>query len=162
MYVARLTYPKLRQKVVEHALRHGADTVLIEDAGSGQTLLQDLKTEPVRPIGIVPDGDKQMRLIRASRKIEAGFVYLPNDTSWLQEFQREVLAFPRARHDDQVDSLSQFLNWNGLSRRRDQARLLEALDDSVRFMQEQDRQLAINRPDSPFYELQWGPKEWDY
>ncbi len=30
---------------------------------------------------------------------------------WLQDFQTEILQFPHGRHDDQVDSLSQFLMW---------------------------------------------------
>ena len=32
-------------------------------------------------------------------------------TPWLQDFQTEILQFPHGRHDDQVDSLSQFLSW---------------------------------------------------
>ena len=29
----------------------------------------------------------------------------------LEELKKELLAFPNGRHDDQVDSISQFLNW---------------------------------------------------
>ena len=52
-----------------------------------------------------------------SAKIEAGHVYLPADAPWLADFVAEVLGFPYARHDDQIDSLSQFLSW--ASSRRD-------------------------------------------
>jgi predicted phage terminase large subunit-like protein len=52
-----------------------------------------------------------LRLSAQSAKIEAGQVYLLKDGSWLNGFKEEVLQFPRGRHDDQVDSLSQFLNW---------------------------------------------------
>jgi hypothetical protein len=31
--------------------------------------------------------------------------------SWLDAFQREILQFPNGRHDDQIDSLSQYLSW---------------------------------------------------
>ena len=46
-----------------------------------------------------------------SAKIEAGQVHLPRKAPWLDEFKKEFLAFPNGHHDDQVDSLSQFLNW---------------------------------------------------
>jgi hypothetical protein len=38
-------------------------------------------------------------------------VYLPKDPPWLSDFLHEMLAFPNGRHDDQVDGVSQFLNW---------------------------------------------------
>ena len=44
-------------------------------------------------------------------RFEAGQVYLPKEASWLAEFLRELLAFPHSRHDDQIDSVSQFLQW---------------------------------------------------
>jgi phage terminase large subunit-like protein len=36
---------------------------------------------------------------------------MPRSAEWLEEFRLELLQFPRGRHDDQVDSLSQFLAW---------------------------------------------------
>ena len=51
-------------------------------------------------------------------KIEAGQVFLPKDAPWLGDFLDELLAFPNGRHDDQVDSVSQFLNWAGKRRTR--------------------------------------------
>jgi len=44
-------------------------------------------------------------------RIEAGAVLLPTEASWLDEFCSELLAFPRSAHDDQVDALSQLINW---------------------------------------------------
>lgn len=31
---------------------------------------------------------------------------------WLAEFEHELLSFPSVKHDDQVDSVSQFLQWH--------------------------------------------------
>ena len=108
----RLEYPELRKRVVAEAQRQGADVVLIEDKGSGTHLVQDLNDEGiVRPIDILPEGDKITRMAAQSAKIEAGYVYLPENAPWLQDFQTEILQFPHGRHDDQVDSLSQFLGW---------------------------------------------------
>lgn len=109
---ARLDYPTLKKRVIEHARQHNTRTVLIENAGSGIQLLQDLHaTSHLRPIGIRPEGDKITRMSAQSAKIEAGYVHIPVQASWLPEFQTELLQFPNGRYDDQVDSLSQFLRW---------------------------------------------------
>ena len=55
--------------------------------------------------------DKVMRMSAQTAKIEAGRVYLPVRAPWLADFEAEVLAFPSGKHDDQVDSMSQFLTW---------------------------------------------------
>jgi len=111
----RLAYPDLRRKIAQLAHEFGADTVLIEKAGFGLSLLQDFRSDPplgmVPPIGVVPRGDKQDRLAAQSAKIEAGQVVLPQEAPWLADFLLEILAFPNSRHDDQIDSLSQFLCW---------------------------------------------------
>jgi hypothetical protein len=44
-------------------------------------------------------------------KLEAGSLILPKSAPWLDEFLMEYLGFPGGKHDDQVDSLSQFLCW---------------------------------------------------
>jgi predicted phage terminase large subunit-like protein len=115
VFRARLPYPDLRRKVIELATRHGANRVLIEDAGPGMNLLQDLNLEMplgmTRPIGVKPEGSKQDRVAAQSAKIEAGQVHLPKDAPWLHDFLNELLGFPNSRHDDQVDSVSQFLCW---------------------------------------------------
>jgi hypothetical protein len=36
---------------------------------------------------------------------------LPKSAPWLDEFLLEYRAFPGGKYDDQVDALSQFLNW---------------------------------------------------
>ena len=113
VYWGRLEYPDLRRKVIGLAAEHRATTVLIEDAGPGMNLLQDLRdTMPggmTRPIGVKPEGSKVDRMAAQSAKIEAGHVYLPKSAAWLGEFLTELLSFPNGRHDDQVDSVSQFL-----------------------------------------------------
>ena len=44
-----------------------------------------------------------------SAMIEAGHLLLPAEAPWLAELRSELLGFPNARHDDQVDALSQLL-----------------------------------------------------
>ena len=92
------------------------DAILIEDKASGQQLLQDLRRETQLPIiAINPEADKITRFAACSALIEAGRVYLPTQAAWLTDYEAEILTFPNAAHDDQVDSTSQFLNWMKLS-----------------------------------------------
>ena len=44
-----------------------------------------------------------MRLHGQSATIENGFVWLPDEAPWLADYLAEFAAFPRGRHDDQVE-----------------------------------------------------------
>jgi predicted phage terminase large subunit-like protein len=111
----RLEFPHLKRKLVALAREHCPRRILIEQAGPGLHLIQELKADPQSgvpvPIGIKPEGDKLVRMEAQSARFEAEQVHLPKDAQWLGEFLHEILAFPNARHDDQIDSVSQFLNW---------------------------------------------------
>ena len=52
-----------------------------------------------------------MRLNSQTAIIENGFVHIPEDAPWLAEYLHELTVFPNGKHDDQVDSTSQFLDW---------------------------------------------------
>ena len=82
---------------------------------SGTQLIQSLRRERPdnvpSPEAIKPKEDKVVRMAAQSVKIEQGRVYLPLKADWLEELYQELLAFPNGKHDDQVDSISQFLNW---------------------------------------------------
>lgn len=111
-YRVRLSFPAVKKAVASRQLQFGAQTVLIEDVGIGTGLIQQLRSEgDVRPIGIAPQGSKTDRMVAQSSKIEAGRVHLPRSAPWRQEFMAEMMAFPHGRHDDQVDSVSQYLGW---------------------------------------------------
>ena len=43
--------------------------------------------------------------------IENGFVHLPKEAAWLAEYLHELMVFPNGKHDDQVDSTAQMLDW---------------------------------------------------
>lgn len=110
----RLLYPHLKKLIVEQARKFSPNAVLIEDKGPGLQLIQDLRHEgELYPIQITPEVDKITRASRQSVKIEAGQVHLPlpGQARWLKDFHTEVLQFPSGKHDDQVDSMTQFLEW---------------------------------------------------
>ena len=73
-------------------------------------LIQDLKRDHIHAIPINPEGDKIMRMNNQTGQIEAGSVFLPRRAPWLDDFRRELCAFPGGRHNDQVDAFSQALN----------------------------------------------------
>lgn len=111
----RLEYPDLKRKVGQLAKAHDATTILIEKAGPGQSLIQELLHEDAmgipRPIPIQPEGDKAGRMEAQAAKIEEGRLVLPYEATWLATFEHELLAFPNSRYKDQSDALSQFLKW---------------------------------------------------
>ncbi|MFC0218027.1 phage terminase large subunit [Pseudochelatococcus lubricantis] len=107
----KLDYPSLKNRILRARERWKAQTILIEDKGSGTSLIQDLKRDRCHTIAIKPESDKVVRMSACSARIEAGAVLLPSAASWLDEFRDEILAFPDGRHDDQADALSQLLNW---------------------------------------------------
>jgi predicted phage terminase large subunit-like protein len=111
----RCEFPDLRKKAIELARHHGARTLLIEDRASGQQLIQTLRSEEPhgvpQPIARSPATDKLSRAEGVSSMVEAGQLLLPVEAHWMGEFKAELLAFPSGRYDDQVDALTQLLEW---------------------------------------------------
>jgi predicted phage terminase large subunit-like protein len=108
----RLEFPELKRTVKERAALFKATVILIEDRASGTQLIQELRNEglhQVQPYKSVKD--KVIRMHAQTPKIEGGFVYIPREAPWLQEFLHEVTTFPGAKYDDQADSTSQALEW---------------------------------------------------
>jgi predicted phage terminase large subunit-like protein len=130
VFRARLQYPVLRQTIARLARDYSASTILIEDSGPGMALLQDLRRElppgMPRPIGQKPEGSKIDRMAAQSAKFEGGHVHFPREADWLDTLMLELLAFPYGRHDDQVDSVSQFLKWASLRKYLDGSMLIGA------------------------------------
>jgi hypothetical protein len=75
-------------------------------------LIQELVQEGLHAVTrYQPQADKIMRMHAQTAMIENGFVHLPKDAAWLTEYLHELTAFPRGRHDDQVDSTARILDW---------------------------------------------------
>jgi predicted phage terminase large subunit-like protein len=104
----RFDFPILRRKVSEQAKLHKASQILIEDAGFGTALIQELKTA-FSVIAVKPEYDKKIRIAIQAAKFENGQVFFPKEAPWLRDLEAELFAFPSGRHDDQVDSISQAL-----------------------------------------------------
>jgi predicted phage terminase large subunit-like protein len=106
----RLEYPFLRAFVLEHAQNHRPNKILIEDAGTGSALIQELRFSRHNVVGVRPESDKLTRTQIVAAKFESGKVFLPVAAPWLAELEAELFSFPQSRHDDQIDSISQALS----------------------------------------------------
>jgi predicted phage terminase large subunit-like protein len=107
----KVDFPRLRRKVLDMIDSYRSKAILIEDAGSGSALIQELQRMSVPAIARKARDPKAVRLSSASHYVEAGLMWLPKDAPWLAKLVAELLGFPAARYDDQVDSLSQYFNW---------------------------------------------------
>ena len=111
----RVTFPDLKKQVYLLYNRHAPGTILIEDKGSGTQLIDQLLDEDnphlPRPIRRTPKEDKIIRMAAQCAVMEQGRVHVPRNASFMPAFRSELLQFPNAKHDDQVDSVSQFLEW---------------------------------------------------
>jgi ParB-like chromosome segregation protein Spo0J len=74
--------------------------------------LLDAAAEPYQEFTPALEGDKIMRLHGQTAKIEGGFVLFPKKAPWLETYLNELVTFPNAKHDDQVDSTVFALAWN--------------------------------------------------
>ena len=111
----RVTFPDLKRQVYVLARRWDIDDLLIEDKGSGTQLIDQLLDEDEpdlpRPIRRTPKDDKVIRMSAQCSVLEQGRVHVPADRPFMPVFRAEMLQFPNAKFDDQVDSVSQFLEW---------------------------------------------------
>ncbi|HEV1992952.1 MAG TPA: phage terminase large subunit, partial [Candidatus Acidoferrum sp.] len=110
----RLNYPDLRRAAKKLAERYDANTILIEDKASGTQLIQELQHEGmfgVTPYEPPPGTDKIMRLHSQTAMFENGFVLLPRTAPWLPDYLHELTGFPGTKHDDQIDSTTQALDY---------------------------------------------------
>lgn len=86
---------------------------LIEDKANGPAVISTLQHEIMGMLPIDPKGDKQARMDATSPLIKAGNVYLPHPAlyPWVKTFIEWVAGFPNAEFDDDVDALSQGLEF---------------------------------------------------
>ena len=112
VFRSRLGFPDLKRAVRDQAVKFQPHTILIEDKGSGTSLIQELTEERDRRVkSCTPVQDKTMRLNSVTDQIENGSVFLPEDAPWLGEYLYELTMFPNGKYKDQADSTSQALDW---------------------------------------------------
>jgi len=107
--------PELESKLVEFWNKwkptmyrpFGATVVKIEDKSSGSSLIQSIKTNymiPVEPIQ--RNTDKVLRAMGVVKFFASGYINLPLDVEWINDYKEEFRKFTPLmthKHDDQID-----------------------------------------------------------
>ena len=112
LWRSKVEFFRLKVMVEQLAVKWAPSAVLVEDKASGQSLIQELQRDTRLPVlAIKVDKDKISRAYSITPTCEAGRVYLPERAPWIEPFLDELMLFPAGPHDDQVDSLTQALEY---------------------------------------------------
>ncbi len=104
---AQVEYPELKRAIADQYAKHHPAAIYIEDAASGQSVIQELQRETRLPVlAIRPQGSKEARAAAVTPLAEAGKVFIPDSVPWVADWIDEHVAFPRGAHDDMVDTTS--------------------------------------------------------
>jgi predicted phage terminase large subunit-like protein len=89
---------------------------LVEDKANGPAVISSLKHEISGLIEYNPGSDsKESRAFAVTPMVESGNVYIPHPAlfTWVDKFINNCAKFPKCEHDDDIDQMSQMLNyWN--------------------------------------------------
>ena len=117
----QMEFTEMSAEIARVCKRYNADALLVEAKGNGLAYCQ-LKKEGGAPAPLIPievgTSTKEFRFDEVTPMIEAGMVFLPNRAVWLADYEKEIVAFPNGKNDDQVDSTSQYLKWARAKGRR--------------------------------------------
>lgn len=109
----RLDFPGMLMAITRFSNRW-PDVVekIVEEAADGYAIIDTLKDQIPGIIGVRPKGSKVARLVAVSGLLEAGNVWVPEQSvaDWADDFIEEVVTFPNAANDDQVDAMTMALS----------------------------------------------------
>jgi predicted phage terminase large subunit-like protein len=112
LWRAKVEYHQLRFQLIQQAEQWKPHAILLEDASSGQSLIQELRAATPYPvIAVKVDKDKRSRAVAVTPQFEASRVFFPADAPWLPELEDELAVFDHGVRDDQVDSCVMALNY---------------------------------------------------
>lgn len=105
----RLTFTQTVSEVQKLAARWPQTSrIYVEHAANGAALLDTLKKRAALIKPVTPMGSKEARALAVQPTVDAGLVKVV-DAAWDPELFEEWKDFPFAKHDDQVDAMTQAL-----------------------------------------------------
>jgi predicted phage terminase large subunit-like protein len=108
----RIEFADLKRRAIDFYNLWHPEAVLVEDSASGQSLLQELRSNTTLPIvGVKPESDKFTRATSVTPALEAGCFRLLDGAPWASFYLAEMTAFPGGAHDDLVDATVQALTY---------------------------------------------------
>jgi len=108
----RMDFVRTRQAIQEMSRKYPQATAkLIEDKANGPAVIRSLRDHISGIIARTPKDPKLARLTSVSPLFEAGNIFLPERAAWVGDFVQELLQFPNAANDDQVDACTQALEY---------------------------------------------------
>jgi predicted phage terminase large subunit-like protein len=138
MYCKKVIFPDLvrdlksfyQKSVNNYGKFNNINAIYIENKGSGQSLIQQLREERLPILELQPTyynkqlnkeqvADKYTRFLEISADLENGYCFIPESSSWVLNFISECERFQGTKedtHDDMVDVLIY-----GLKKRRENA-----------------------------------------
>ena len=134
-------------KTAETVKRFKVDSILIENKAAGYPVAQELRRlYSSQGFQVIMDDPKSMdklsRLYSIQHFFAEGLVYAP-DKSWADQVITQTVSFPKAKHDDLVDTISMAMRYfrrTGLISRPEEAQ--SDYDNSIRHQ---------GAPPSPLY-----------
>ena len=113
----RVEFPELVVMAKAKYAQYRPNRVKVEDAASGQSLIQALTRDTKLPIVEQTPEDsqfssypKEVRAKLITAIVAGGHVQLPAEASWLATFLSELSRFPAGEHDDIVDAFVYAVN----------------------------------------------------
>ena len=143
-WAERLELHRLVTKVAETCRKMKVDLLLIENKASGISVHQELRrlyrTENFGVRLLDPKGmDKVSRVYAIQHLFSEGLIYAPTSKTWADNVITQCTQFPKGKHDDIVDTVSQALRWlrsTGMINRA--AERIADIEESMRFTGNED------------------------
>ena len=103
---ARMQGPDILPALDRAHARFGFASIYVEKAGFQLAILQGAWRAGLPGRELVAKGSKVARFLPAAAAFQGSRIWLPSSASWLADYESELLAFNRGKHDDQVDVTS--------------------------------------------------------
>ena len=111
LFREKCNFTELKQAVQNCWKKHEPDLILVEGKSSGLAIFDEMVAQNMPAVKISPKEDKVSRLMHVLCYFENRRVVFCQGAYNFVELQNELLQFPQGAHDDQVDSITQFLLW---------------------------------------------------